>query len=103
MAHRRLSLVGDLVSQQMRWVRALSLALVCVALWNTAVDASAAQRIRVVRCPTVFGVTGERMHAPNSIVVAASKETAAGLSAYTNGVDFLVAPSGMVCSGIVAA
>jgi hypothetical protein len=43
------------------------------------------------------------MQAPHSIGVNASPAAVKGLSAYTNSADFLLAPSGMACSGIVAA
>jgi hypothetical protein len=51
----------------------------------------------------VFGVAGERMHAPRSISVEAQPGTVRGLAAYTDSIDFLLGPRGMACHGIVAA
>lgn len=83
--------------------RALRIASVLALL--AAVIASAAgaatTRIPVVRCPTLFGISGNHPRVPATLAVDAAGPTH-GLVAYTNTGIFLIAPRGLRCSGIVA-
>lgn len=59
--------------------------------------------MRVERCPTTFGASGEARKTPSTIAVLHDPASARGLVAYTNTEIFLVAPAGMRCAGAVGA
>lgn len=63
------------------------------------VSVASAATVPVVRCQTEFGVSGPAPSTPSRLSVAGSTH---GLVAYTNTASYLLAPSGMRCSGIVA-
>jgi hypothetical protein len=84
-------------------VRKRALASVAVAvLALSAATASAASEVQipVVRCPTVFGATGQARHVPSRLAVATAAQ---GLAAYTNTQIYLLGPQGLRCHGLVAA
>jgi len=64
--------------------------------------AASAASVPVVRCVISRGVPGPTRSTPPSLSVAPSASRL-GLVAYTNSYDFLLAPSGMRCSGLLAA
>jgi hypothetical protein len=84
-----------------RWVVGL-LGLMAVAVALGAGTASAAT-VRVVRCRTEFGVSGQKISVPATVAVRGAPRSTAGLAAYTNTDLFLIAPAGMACSGLVGA
>jgi hypothetical protein len=79
--------------------------IVCVAVAVTGSNAfaSSSSSVPVVRCPTVFGVSGEGQKAPATVAVLGHPSSTHGLAAYTNTEEFLIAPAGLQCSGIIAA
>jgi hypothetical protein len=82
-------------------VRALALTGVLLAL--SAGAASAATTVHVVRCPTTYGVAQPAPRLPSRLSVSASTKAVADLDAYSNGVLFLLAPSGLPCHAVVGA
>jgi hypothetical protein len=68
----------------------------------TNVSAASTVALPVLKCPTVFGVTGAARHVPATIAVKGAGPTQ-GLVAYTNTEIFLIGPRGLRCSGLVAA
>jgi hypothetical protein len=89
-------------SRARRIAAVLAVLAVLAAVAASSSAGAATTRIPVVRCPTVFGVTGNHHRAPASLAVDAAGPTH-GLVAYTNTSLFLIAPRGLRCSGIVAA
>ena len=79
-------------------IRGLSLVVVGVALAASTASGAATVRIDVVRCPTVFGITGVHPKGPSTISVSASGP-AHGLVAYSNTQIVLVGPRGLRCDG----
>jgi hypothetical protein len=89
----------------LRWfalVVAMVLATVIVA-GSSAAAGKTAPRVRVVRCPTSYGVAGELHKTPSRLAVLHDPVSTRGLVAYTNTDIYLIAPAGMRCAGIIGA
>ena len=86
-------------------VAASGLALVTVSGSSGATRSGVAltATVRVVRCRTVFGVSPGKITTPSHVTVLGSPRSTANLVAYSNTEQFLIGPSGMACSGLVAA
>lgn len=63
------------------------------------ISVASAATVPVVRCQTEFGIPGSAPSTPSRLGVA---DAARNLVAYTNTESYLLAPSGMRCSGIAA-
>jgi len=83
-------------------IKGLSVVVMGLALMASTASGSATVRIPVVRCATVFGVSGPARRVPATVAVNASGPTH-GLVAYSNTETFLLGPRGFRCSAIVAA
>jgi hypothetical protein len=83
-------------------IKGLGAVALCAALLATNAAGAATVRIPVVRCATVFGVSGPARHVPGTVAITGGGPTH-GLVAYTNTELFLIGPRGLRCSGIVAA
>jgi hypothetical protein len=82
-------------------VRGLGAMALCAAFLATSAAGAATVRVAVVRCATVFGVSGPTRHVPSTVALRANGPTQ-GLVAYTNTELFLIGPRGLRCHGIVA-
>ena len=78
---------------------AVSLIAYCAV---TTVVSAHTTAVPVVRCPTEFGAMGPSPRTLATLTVISSLPTR-GLVAYTNTESYLLAPTGMRCSGIAAA
>jgi hypothetical protein len=77
--------------------------LLLVACAAAAPAAHAAERVRVVRCPTTFGIPRGQVVLPSHLRVLGSAHSTAGLAAYSDTYDYLIAPAHMRCRAAVGA
>jgi hypothetical protein len=89
----------------LRWF-ALAVAMMLATVITAESSAAAgktAPSVRVERCPTRFGVSGELRKTPSTLAVLHDPVSTRGLVAYTNTDIYLIAPAGMRCAGIIGA
>jgi hypothetical protein len=86
-------------SRTLSSVVAVSIAVTCSTVLSSAASAHLAV-LPVVRCPTTFAA-GMPPRTPAHLTISSATATS-GLAAYTNTWEYLLAPTGMRCSGFVA-
>jgi hypothetical protein len=83
------------------WLAVSSSLLALVALGRPPVAEAA--RVRVVACPTEYGIVGPTKRLPASVATRLGAGQAAGLELYGNNVLLVLAPAAWHCSGLVGA
>lgn len=84
--------------------RRASLGLIAaIALLAALPGPASATSVRVVACPTTYGIAGARKPLPTKVVSHLSPAAAGGLVFYANALQLVLAPGGWHCAGQVGA